>query len=276
MKNTSVSKNVIQEETDPNLMEVGSIVRDPESGREIIASPGIIQDLFLAEQSINFALGQLAVSLKRIRDERLYLLRNTRSFKEYVENYISFSYRHVSRIVSIADSFSGSDRYDQIAQLPLSFLQHAEKDQNLYQQLKRGEFTDNEGNTYSLTELLQMSQNEMNTELKKLLAKNAVLKKQIKEVSQRATENEKLVQHYESSSGKEVLNKIVTREDALREIEYSRGVLADITNKLSAIELDDISVIRELSGVVTGGIAALSVIQDAYLPSLNAAPEIGD
>lgn len=262
-------------QTQNYMAKPGEFLPDPETGSDLIVTEDGIKELLSLETSINFALAQLSMSLKRVKESRLYLLRGVDSFKAYVENYISFSYRHATRLVAIADTFGDSEHFEKIATLPVTWLREAAKDKSLAESLKQGELTDSEGNVYTLDEITQLKGQELTEELKRITLQKKDLQKELKAAREQLDETRKTIEHYESSEGEKFFERIKTAKDAMGIIDYTRGVISQATHDLSRIETDDPDILRELSGLVSGAIVALSAIQDSYLPALMAAGEQG-
>lgn len=76
--------------------EDGSVVRLRQDAEKVLQ---------YCEQQMKIGFLQVAFSLKTIRDERLYFLRDCKNMLQYVEEYLDFSYRHTKRFLLIADNF---------------------------------------------------------------------------------------------------------------------------------------------------------------------------
>lgn len=100
------------------LILPAEIVND-ETG-EIMNSADMETRLVFFEQQIAFGCIQIALALKTIRDERLYLARCS-SIKEYIEEYIPISLRHAERHLQIADAFN-SKALEKFKNTPLTVL----------------------------------------------------------------------------------------------------------------------------------------------------------
>lgn len=254
------------------LVEIGEIVTDPETGQELIASETTINELLTAETYIKTGLLTISLALKKIRDNKLYLLRGMNSLQDYATNFLSFNYRHAKKILQIADTYGDSPHFEKISQLPMNTLLKADDD--LVQQLKEGEFRDSEGNVWSFEEIGDMKNKEMNNELKRLLQQNSSLKKDLIKVKENAEQNQKLVELYESQDGK-MLEKVKSRNEAQQIILHSRGALAKAIDDLSRIELTDADIVRDVVGMIGGAIVGLSTIHDEWMPILQAANGVG-
>ncbi len=117
-------------------------VRDKESGEVISITPEMQTKLNTLEFGIISNWVQTAISLKTIKDEKLYLVRSD-SWGEYVREYLheslGFSERQVSRHLQIASTYSEKVLQKASKGTPMQSLIDISRDPQLVEQFNEGE-----------------------------------------------------------------------------------------------------------------------------------------
>ncbi len=99
---------------------------------EIINTDNAESRLVFFEQQIASGCIQIALALKAIRDEQLYILR-CRSMSEYIEEYLPMPLRNAKRHLQIADAFSGK-ALEKFKKTPMTLLLEISRNDELLEE----------------------------------------------------------------------------------------------------------------------------------------------
>ncbi len=250
---------------------------DEETG-EVFNAAEMEKQLLFFEQQIAFGCVQIALALKSIRDEKLYLFR-CKSMKEYMSEYLPMSPRHAERHLQIADSFSDK-ALKKFTKTPMKLLLEISRDDEL---LAFANDPDSEADKVikKARELEKRKYEKKIADMEDIIdGKEALLEGLRDQTTQKDTEIEKL---------KNALNKIVSdkgidpakaifitqKKEALALIEeafsHISGLLGDISNIPQ--DLMDAELTSKLTYTVAAVKAGIHRVEDAFFMQLANANE---
>ncbi len=258
-------KNTENQMAELNIENMPKSVTDPETGLKVKVTKEMIMVLMNAERVITTNMEQLALALKTIRDDKLYLLYEIGSMGEYLEKRFSFSERFGYSLLKFADVFGDSKHFSEIMHQPRRLLELASKDDNLAKQLKDGEVTMPDGTRLSLKELKKEFANELVSELERTKSDLKATKKEARENKQLAEEQGKTLAHYEDSLAEGNFKKITKKKEVMAELFAIDAQAADMVKRLDSIESEEPEVVSQLVKTLTGVLAGFSQVQNKHM-----------
>ncbi|MFA5518836.1 MAG: hypothetical protein WDA74_06215, partial [Spirochaetota bacterium] len=115
----------------PMTKIIGDNILDVETG-EVINTADAESRLVIFEQQIASGCIQIALALKTIRDENLYLAR-CNSMAEYIEKYLPISLKHAQKHLQIADAFN-SKALKRFRGAPMNMLLEISRNEELLEE----------------------------------------------------------------------------------------------------------------------------------------------
>ncbi len=227
--------------------------------------PSDLAELSELERHIEYNFQSIAVSLKKIKDKKLYLLRECISFEEYCQNFVPFSASTAKRYVLIADKFSSSPHFDQIAQLPKSALVELAKDTEFTSMLNDGEIRTADGEIISIDALIAQGNIAMQTELAELKKKLEQKKSEVEIASQKLqlveTERDVLLQNNTD------LPKLKKKKEIEAMLHRLKSESTSIISGLNQVEPSTDPVICSEVGALLGQLlGGLTMLRDEWIP----------
>lgn len=83
---------------------IGKIVKDEDTGQEVMITDQLKNEAVACHARLEMGVFITAMSLKEMRDKKLYLVFGHQSFKQYCENELPFNRAGAYRFLSIADN----------------------------------------------------------------------------------------------------------------------------------------------------------------------------
>lgn len=115
------------------------VIFDPETNAEITFSPEHRLMLESAKTQIKTGMAQMALGLKMIRDQKLYLLDSCDSMTAWLVNVFGQSARTGYRLLEAADQFAALPNAEDVLREPLSHLLTISRSKDAMEQLQSGE-----------------------------------------------------------------------------------------------------------------------------------------
>lgn len=244
------------------LPQIGTVLTS-ENGDTLEVTLEAVNGLRMAEVQIANNLMQIAFSFKQIRDSKWYLMRSS-TFKDYIENYVHYSYRHVYNYIAIAEKFSGAKDPDKLSQLPLFFLQEAGKSKEVTEQLKKGEFRDADGNIYDYDSLANLTNEQLKGELTRLKVQNKEYKDSKDKAETRLDEQQKLMQTYDEMKNSDRWVKIKQKGEVLGTLHACQAQATKLVQDLDDIETDDAEARALLASTITHVMSGMNALHDKW------------
>lgn len=259
------------------MFPITNEVIDPETGE--VLNTATLQEmekkLAVLEQLIGASYLQVALALRTIRDERLYLCRCT-SFNEYIENYLPFSVRHAYRYLQLADSFTPSALKKLEKNAPMQLVLQIAKDDDLVEQINTA--TDED----EIKKLIEQARQKERARIQKqidqmqqmLEGKEAIIESLRNESLQKEQAIERLKDAVQKAATREIdPNEIIFithKKEALALLEESFAYILQKLNEIANIphELLDPDVVGKLNYVVVAIKSAIKRIEDIYFTYL--------
>lgn len=240
-------------------------VTDPETGLKVKVTHDMIAALISAERQITSGLEQIAMSLHKIRKEKLYLLYDLKSMEDYLDQRFQFARSFGYYLLKMADVFGDSKHFADIMRQPRKLLEIAAKDEGLTKQMKEGEITLPDGTVTTLKDLKKTAASELATDLKIAKDELKTMKADLKKSNEQLEQKAKLLAHYESAAGQEGFQKITEKSRILSELHAIDAESARIIDVLARIETEDPACVSKLSSVLSGILSAASAVQSNYI-----------
>lgn len=233
---------------------------DDEYG-EVLNSADTESRLVFFEQQIASGCIQIALALKIIRDEKLYLARCS-YMKEYVETYLPMSLRNAEKHLQIADAFSSQalEKFSKLKKTPLTLLLEISRNDEL---LEEANDPDSEAD-----EIVRKAREQERKKFQKKLEKNddvirgqdAILTDLRDRVNDKDEEIAKLKDTIQDLIGKKDVDPsrvvfITQKKEAIGVIDESMVQILDSLGTLNSIPHDLLD--AELSGKLSQCIAAV-------------------
>jgi hypothetical protein len=98
------------------------VITDPETGKELTFTAEHTASLAAAKHQVKAGLATVAVALKTIRDQKLYLIENCGSMREWLLENFQSSYTTFKNLVAVADRFAEAPDADMVLSQPITHL----------------------------------------------------------------------------------------------------------------------------------------------------------
>lgn len=98
------------------------IITDPETGKELTFTAEHAASLAAAKHQVKAGLATVAVALKTIRDQKLFLMENCGSMREWMLENFQSSYSTFKNLLSVADRFAEAPDADMVLSQPITHL----------------------------------------------------------------------------------------------------------------------------------------------------------
>ena len=250
------NENQIQQDDYPKL------VTDPKTGLTIKVTPEILQLFEICEAKIRYSLAEIAMALKCIRDNKLYLLLEIESMGEYLSERWTKSKKQAYFYMKLADAYSDSPHYQEIASLPQKVLAESFKDENMIKQLKKGELTDQEGEVYTFEEIKRLGNKEFQIKFTAEKRKVKEMKTELEQAQQDIKLKNQMIQaHDDLKENNAKFQRITSEKETLRLLHYHNGLIAQIASDMDQIEtspsIEAVSQVKAMIGNLAGLIDAI-------------------
>ena len=240
-----------------DLQNMPKVITDPATGLTQPVTEQMIQSLLISEEKIKIGMSEIALALKNIKDQKLYLILEIPTMEEYLSERWTKSRTQAYFYMKLADAYSSSPHYQEIASLPQKILNESFKDFNIVKQLKKGEYKDQEGNTYTFCEISKMGNQEFQKKFILEKNKNKELKNELERAKQDIQLNETTLKTYhELKDNNERFRQITSEKETLGTLLDVQGQIALISRKLNQIETTDnleaVSLVSSIIGALAG------------------------
>lgn len=279
--------------------QAGTEFTDHETGEVVTLTEEDRNQLILAEQQLAWNWIQFSLSLKIIRDRRLYLFRSP-SLRDYCIEHLRLSPRHIYRHLQVADTFSETTlKKISKSNVPMTNLLQLARDESIVEQLNdgRAQIDDDrvvyaDGTSEPLAEALErVREAERKTARKKLDdVRDAADKKDIliKDYRERIAERDgkidelkktiqELATHNDVDPERYVF--VTQKKEALEMLDQAEYQLLSVFSAVNAIphELLDSDLTFKLGGVIAAIEAGAQRVREQYgvavwLPGKNNKP----
>ncbi len=244
---------------------------DPDSEKVVKVNEEQARELAALEIQLAASVTNLILTLKKVRDSKLYLLRSD-TFDEYVR-MIGLAPRTAYRQLQIADTFGSSKHFEDLQRLPQSILLEAAKNDDLVQQLNDGEVKTHDGEILTIKEIVDSGAVKLRAELEKYKKSSANFKSKF----EAADEERKLfaseLEGWKEKIGPENFQRISKKKDAMAALFAADGEIANAIRSLNSIESDDPEVISKIGAVIGLLQYGAEGLQDKWMPHLVKASE---
>lgn len=240
---------------------------DTETG-EVIGADSESKLIFF-EQQIAAGCIQIALALKAIRDERLYLVR-CGSMKEYIEDYLPISLRNAERHLQIADAFSDK-ALEKFHGTPMTVLLEISRNDELLEQANEPD-ADSEDIVKKIREQERKKyQKKMEKNEEVIQGQDTLLNDLRDRINEKEDEIDKLKKTIHSLIGKKDVDPsrvvfITQKKEAMGVIDESMVMILDALGTLNTIphELLDAELSAKLSQCIAAVGAGVIRLRDFY------------
>lgn len=239
---------------------------DPDSNKVVKVNDELVRELTSLEIQLAASMTNLMLTLKKVRDSKLYLLRCD-TFDEYLRK-IGMAPRTARRQLQIADTYGSSKHFDELSKLPQSILLDAAKNDDLSAQLCEGEVKTLDGEILTIEEIVNSGAAKLKAELEKTKKNLSNFKAKYEEADEERKLNASELDAWKDKVGEENFIRITKKNDAIAAIYAAEGEIENVVRSIDSIETSDVEVISKLGALIGRIKYAADALEDKWIPHL--------